>query len=85
MLPAANLLGNGGAFLPDANQKKDHPASVLWPYYKLWFEYHMMKSIKHDVKDKNSSVLSDVNEIYRREYRIEAKNHRMSCVFSPRL
>jgi hypothetical protein len=77
-----NLLGGGGGFLTDVNQKKDHPASVLWPYYKLWFEHLMMKSIKHDVKDKSSSVLCDSKEISRREYRIDARMHRVPSDFA---
>jgi hypothetical protein len=44
-----------------------NPASALWPYYKLWFEYHEKKRIKEDVKVKSDLVLRDHNEIKQRE------------------
>ncbi len=47
--------------------KTANPASELWPYYKLWFEYHEKKRIKEDLKVKNDLVLRDRNEIEQRE------------------
>jgi hypothetical protein len=55
--------------LPGKTQiKQDNPASDLWPYYKLWLEYHWWKRIKAEAKFKNSSVLRDHVEISRRKF-----------------
>ena len=55
--------------LPGKTQiKQDTPASDLWPYYKLWLEYHWWKRNKAEVKIKNSSVLRDHVEISRRKF-----------------
>ncbi len=68
-LSAAPLFSGGTAFGAPlgTSQNMENPVSDLWPYYKLWFEYHWKKCIKHDVKVKNSLVLRDHIEIARRK------------------
>lgn len=74
-LGAPPLFGGGAAFggggfgaVLGASQNIENPVADLWPYYKLWFEYHWKKRIKQDVKVKNSVVLRDKNEISGRGY-----------------
>lgn len=55
--------GGGFGAVLGASQNIENPVADLWPYYKLWFEYHWKKCIKQDVKVKNSVVLRDKNEI----------------------
>ncbi len=50
-----------------AQTKQEYPVSDLWPYYKLWLEYHWRKRAKADVKIKNSLILKDQVEISQRE------------------
>ena len=65
--------GAGGGAFPAIGggvlgQKKENSSTDLWPYYKLWFEYHQMKKVKEDMKVKNSLVLRDRVEICRSEF-----------------
>jgi hypothetical protein len=55
----------GGGVL---GQKKENSSTDLWPYYKLWFEYHWKKKVKEDLNVKNSLVLRDRVEISRSEF-----------------
>jgi hypothetical protein len=71
--------GGGGGFVAGGGgfpavgggvlgQKKENSSTDLWPYYKLWFEYHQMKKVKEAMKVKNSLVLRDRIEICRSEF-----------------
>ncbi len=62
--------GGFGAVLGASQNEQniENPVADLWPYYKLWFEYHWKKCIKQDVKAKNSVVLRDKNEISGRKW-----------------
>jgi hypothetical protein len=65
--------GAGGGAFPAIGggvlgQKKENSSTDLWPYYKLWFEYHQMKKVKEAMKVKNSLVLRDRIEICRSEF-----------------
>jgi hypothetical protein len=65
--------GAGGGGFPAIGggvlgQKKENSSTDLWPYYKLWFEYHWKKKVKENLKFKNSLVLRDRVEISRSEF-----------------